>query len=101
MLDSREDADGFCEVIRQRMKEKPTSDLIESCDTISSVVPRDQQAKLEDQRMTELGLWQFVEFRHRPAHAIANDKLFAGQQAREKQVDGLDREMRHVSGDAA
>jgi predicted RND superfamily exporter protein len=46
LLDSREDADRFCEVIRQRIQEKPYSDLIDSCDTISSVVPRDQEAKL-------------------------------------------------------
>jgi len=46
LLDSREDADRFCEVIRQRIQEKPYSDLIESCETVSSVVPRDQEAKL-------------------------------------------------------
>src|SRR5712691_1501759 len=46
LLDSREDADRFCEVLRQRIQEKPYSGLIESCETVSSVVPRDQEAKL-------------------------------------------------------
>ena len=46
LLDSREDADAFCEVIQQRMKEKPYSDLIDGCDTLSSVVPRQQEEKL-------------------------------------------------------
>jgi uncharacterized protein len=46
LLDSREDADAFCEVIRQRMKQPPNDKLIDSCDTISSVLPAQQQEKL-------------------------------------------------------
>jgi predicted RND superfamily exporter protein len=46
LLDSREDADKFCDVIRERMKQAPYRDLIDGCDTISSVVPRQQEEKL-------------------------------------------------------
>jgi len=47
LLDSREEADAFCNVIRQRMKQAPYDKLIDSCDTISSVVPAQQQEKLQ------------------------------------------------------
>lgn len=46
LLESREDADAFCEVIRQRMKEAPYDRLIDGCDTLSSVVPARQEDKL-------------------------------------------------------
>ncbi len=46
LLPSREDADAFCAVIRERMKQPPNDKLIESCDTLSSVVPAHQQEKL-------------------------------------------------------
>ena len=46
LLDSRDEADEFCEVIKQRMKQAPYSELIDGCDTISSVVPRQQEEKL-------------------------------------------------------
>jgi uncharacterized membrane protein YdfJ with MMPL/SSD domain len=46
LLDSRDEADEFCEVIKQRMKRAPYSELIDGCDTISSVVPRQQEEKL-------------------------------------------------------
>ena len=46
LLDSRGDADRFCEVIRQRMTRPPYDRLIDSCDTISSVVPARQDEKL-------------------------------------------------------
>jgi len=46
LLDSRGDADRFCEVIRQRMTRPPYDRLIDGCDTISSVVPARQDEKL-------------------------------------------------------
>lgn len=46
LLDSRDDADEFCAVIRQRMQEAPYNQLIDGCDTISSVVPAKQPEKL-------------------------------------------------------
>ncbi len=46
LMDSWEQADQFCEVIRGRMKQPPWDQLISGCDTLSSVVPRDQEAKL-------------------------------------------------------
>src|SRR6266852_1220784 len=46
LLDSRDEADQFCEVIKPRMKRAPYSELIDGCDTISSVVPRQQEEKL-------------------------------------------------------
>jgi predicted RND superfamily exporter protein len=46
LLDSRDDADEFCAVIRKRMQEAPYNQLIDGCDTISSVVPARQPEKL-------------------------------------------------------
>ena len=46
LLDSRDEADKFCDVIRQRMKQAPYDKLIDSCDTISSVLPARQEEKL-------------------------------------------------------
>ncbi|HEX9574154.1 MAG TPA: MMPL family transporter [Myxococcales bacterium] len=46
LLDSRDDAERFCQAIRTRMQHAPASRLIDGCETISSVVPRDQEAKL-------------------------------------------------------
>jgi uncharacterized protein len=47
LLDSWPAADQFCGVIRDRMKQAPYDALIDSCDTLSSVVPRDQDQKLK------------------------------------------------------
>src|SRR5439155_590498 len=47
LVDSWADADKFCGVIRERMKQGPYDQLIDSCDTLSSVVPRDQDEKLK------------------------------------------------------
>ena len=47
LVDSWPEADQFCDVIRQRMKQQPYDQLIDSCDTLSSVVPRDQEEKLK------------------------------------------------------
>ncbi len=47
LLDSWPHADAFCDVIRRRMAEAPYDRLIDSCDTLSSVVPRDQDEKLK------------------------------------------------------
>jgi predicted RND superfamily exporter protein len=47
LLDSWPEADQFCGVIRDRMKQAPYDRLIDSCDTLSSVVPRDQEEKLK------------------------------------------------------
>jgi len=46
LLPSREAADGFCDQIRQRATRPQWAPLIDSCDTISSVVPRFQEEKL-------------------------------------------------------
>ena len=46
LLDSWPEADQFCDVIRQRAKQAPYDKLIDSCDTLSSVVPREQDQKL-------------------------------------------------------
>jgi predicted exporter len=46
LLPSREAADKFCAVVRDRQKQAPYDKLIDGCDTISSVVPADQQRKL-------------------------------------------------------
>jgi predicted RND superfamily exporter protein len=46
LLPSREAADAFCEVIRQRQKQPRWAPLIENCETISSVVPARQEQKL-------------------------------------------------------
>jgi predicted RND superfamily exporter protein len=46
LLDSWDQADRFCDVIRQRAEQPPYDKLIDSCNTLSSVVPRDQEKKL-------------------------------------------------------
>ena len=47
LFDSWPEADQFCGVIRERMKQAPYDQLIDSCDTLSSVAPRDQDEKLK------------------------------------------------------
>jgi hypothetical protein len=47
LLPSREDADAYCAVVRERMKEPRFAAVVDGCDTLSSVVPADQKAKLE------------------------------------------------------
>ncbi|MFN2546060.1 MAG: RND family transporter [Myxococcales bacterium] len=47
LVDSREDADKFCDVIRQRMKQSPWDKLIDGCETMSSIVPLQQPEKLK------------------------------------------------------
>ena len=47
LLDSWPEADQFCAIIGERMKQSPYDRLIDSCDTLSSVVPRDQDEKLK------------------------------------------------------
>ncbi len=47
LLPDRHVADAYCDVIRTRQKDPRWSDVIEGCDTVSSVVPRDQEQKLE------------------------------------------------------
>jgi predicted RND superfamily exporter protein len=46
LLPSWPAADEFCERIRERAQHPPYDKLIDSCDTLSSVVPRDQERKL-------------------------------------------------------
>jgi predicted RND superfamily exporter protein len=46
LLPSRAAADEFCDVIRQRAAQVRWANLLEGCDTISSVVPRFQSEKL-------------------------------------------------------
>ena len=43
LLDSWPEADEFCDVIRKRARQPEYSSLIESCNTLSSVVPRPDQ----------------------------------------------------------
>jgi len=46
LLDSWDEADEFCDQIRKRIEDPRYSKLIESCTTLSSVVPRQQPEKL-------------------------------------------------------
>jgi uncharacterized protein len=46
LLDSWPEADQFCDEIRRRAKQAPYDKLIDSCNTLSSVVPREQEQKL-------------------------------------------------------
>jgi predicted exporter len=46
LLDSWDEADEFCEQIRKRIQDPRYAKLIESCTTLSSVVPRQQPEKL-------------------------------------------------------
>jgi predicted RND superfamily exporter protein len=47
LLPDRETADGYCDAILARKKDPRWKQLIEGCETISSVVPRRQEQKLE------------------------------------------------------
>jgi len=46
LLDSREDAERFCDAVRARMRQAPWSQVIQGCNTIASVVPERQPEKL-------------------------------------------------------
>jgi hypothetical protein len=46
LLPSREVADGYCDATRERQKDPRWKDLIGGCETVSSVLPRDQEKKL-------------------------------------------------------
>src|SRR4051812_16107572 len=46
LVDSWDEADQFCEQIRKRIEDQRYAKLIESCNTLSSVVPRQQPEKL-------------------------------------------------------
>jgi predicted RND superfamily exporter protein len=46
LLPSRDAADAFCAVIRERMKEPHVAEVIQGCDTVSAIIPTDQPAKL-------------------------------------------------------
>lgn len=46
LLPSREAADAFCAVVRERLKDPKVARVVQGCDTLSSVVPRDQEEKL-------------------------------------------------------
>lgn len=47
LLPSREDADRFCKAVLERRSKEPRFDrVVEGCDTISIVVPSEQEAKL-------------------------------------------------------
>jgi uncharacterized protein len=46
LLGSRDEADAFCDSIRGRLSDPRFKQVIEGCTTVSSVVPRDQTAKL-------------------------------------------------------
>lgn len=47
LMDSPEEADAFCDVVRERAKSPINDPLIDGCETLSSVVPRDQPEKLQ------------------------------------------------------
>ena len=46
LLPSQEEADAFCDVVRERQKQPRWASLIQGCETVSSVVPRQQAEKL-------------------------------------------------------
>ncbi len=46
LLPSREIADGYCQVILERQKDPRLGQLLSGCDTVSSVLPRQQEEKL-------------------------------------------------------
>jgi len=46
LLPSRAAADAFCAQVKDRMKQPRYAEVIQSCDTLSSVLPADQAAKL-------------------------------------------------------
>jgi uncharacterized protein len=46
LLPSREAADAFCASVRERMKVPRYAEVIQGCDTLSSVLPTDQEQKL-------------------------------------------------------
>ncbi len=46
LLDTPAQADAFCDLMRERAKEPVNAPLIDGCETLSSVVPRDQPEKL-------------------------------------------------------
>ncbi len=46
LLPSREAADAYCDVVLQRQKDPRWKDLIDGCETLSSIVPRHQDEKL-------------------------------------------------------
>jgi uncharacterized protein len=46
LLQSPQEADAFCEVVRARMKEPRYAPVLDGCETVSSVVPSDQERKL-------------------------------------------------------
>jgi predicted RND superfamily exporter protein len=83
LLPSREAADEFCDVIRKRATQPQWANLIDSCDTISSVVPRFQEKKLalidEIRRMlSDLVL------EHLPAHQSARLRVVRSQLAAQR-----------------
>jgi uncharacterized protein len=46
LLPTRDLADGYCDAIRERAREPRWKSLIQGCETVSSVVPRQQEEKL-------------------------------------------------------
>jgi predicted exporter len=46
LLQSQEEADAFCDVVRARMKQPRYAPVLGGCETVSSVVPGDQERKL-------------------------------------------------------
>ena len=47
LLDSREEAEAYCEAVRGRMRDPRWAHVIQGCDTVASVVPLRQPEKLE------------------------------------------------------
>ena len=46
LLQSPQEADAFCDVVRARMKQPRYAPVLDGCETVSSVVPVDQERKL-------------------------------------------------------
>ncbi len=91
LLDSWAHADAFCAVVRERMKQAPYDALIDSCDTLSSVVPRDQDQKLKalDEIVAELPdrVLRRLDPAQRERARIVRDQLAAQQPVTVEQAD--------------
>ncbi len=47
LLDSPDEAEAFCAAVRRRMEDPRYRPVLQGCETVSAVLPRDQAAKLE------------------------------------------------------
>ncbi|MFL5378192.1 MAG: efflux RND transporter permease subunit [Myxococcales bacterium] len=89
LLDSWDEADEFCGQIRKRIDDPRWSKLIESCTTLSSVVPRQQPEKLAVLRQIAAEVPDSVIARLDPA-LRSRVREVRGQLAEQTQVDVKD-----------